>query len=471
MLHNLVALHHQHNACVKQVSSLFPLFPINRHFFTTSLEEHQPTLPSPSTHKTNDLYLNAPSVNFHGIAESVILKSSHLWDKKGQNFCNPSLKDHLLHLSSIPPKHIRRFWRISELKPEHVLEILLGFDFDTAKFEIEAKKVEPLWGIFKWASEQSRDFRHLPQSCKVMASILVRAGLFRDVEFLLSKMGSEEILLDSHEIFSELIEGYVATIDLKGAVSTYDRMRGLGLVPSLPSYRALLNYLVQVSDTHLVYRVFVDMLDMGLGVSVAEKSACDSVIQLLCRDGKVQEARNLVKKVITFGMEPNKLVLDAIAIGYCEKKDYDDLLSFFAEVNRAPDDVVGNKIIFSLCRNFGVERAIWFLQELELLGYSPDEITFGILIGCSCRERKLKNAFSRLSKVFSRCLKPLIYSYNALIGGVFQEGMWTHAREVLHEIYDRGVTPDMSTFRVLLAGYCKARQFDEVKSIVVYHEY
>ncbi|KAK3007621.1 hypothetical protein RJ639_014107 [Escallonia herrerae] len=203
-------------------------------------------------------------------------------------------------------------------------------------------------------------------------------------------MGSEEILLDSHEVFSELIEGYVAAVDLRGAVSTYDRMRGLGLVPSLPSYRALLNYLVQMSDTHLVYRVFVDMLDMGLGVSIAEKSAWDRVIQLLCRDGK----------------------------------------------------------------------------ELELLGYSPDEITFGILIGCSCRERKLKNAFSCLSEVFSRCQKPHIHSYNALIGGVFQEGMWTHAREVLHEMDDRGVTPDMSSFRVLLAGYCKAKKFDEVKSIV-----
>lgn len=457
MLQSIFSLH-QHKPYFKQVCSLFSLFTVNHCFFTTSSVE--------STHKINSTQLDKSSINFSGIAKSVALRCSHLWDKKVDTFVNFSLKDSLLKLSYISPKTTRRFLRISELKPGDVLEILLGFECYDGKFENKVKKVESLWGIFKWASEQSRDFKHLPQSCKIMASMLVEVQLFRDAEVLLSKEENQGILLDSQEIFSNLIEGYVVTDEVKRATSLYDRMRGIGLVPSLGGYHVLLNKLVQLSETQLAIQVFVDMVENGLGTSLEGKRIYQNVTQLLCAAGKVQEARNLVKKIAAFGLKPNKFVLNAIATGYCEKKDYDDLLSFFTEMKCAPSVICGNKIIFSLCKNFGAEEAFFLMQELEILGFFPDEKTFGILIGWSCRERKLKDAFIYHSDILSRGLTPHIYSYNALISGVFKEQMWKHAKEILHEMHDRGITPEMSTFRVLLAGYCKARQFDEVKVVV-----
>ncbi|KAK4409857.1 Pentatricopeptide repeat-containing protein, mitochondrial [Sesamum angolense] len=173
-----------------------------------------------------------------------------------------------------------------------------------------------------------------------------------------------------------------------------------------------------------------------MGGSVAESGIHENVIRLLCMDGMVQEARDLVRKVMNYGIKPSSLVVNAITCGYCDKKDYTDLLSFFAEVRIVPDIVVGNKILFSLCRNFGVEQACMYLQKLEELD------------------------------ILSRGLKPHVYSYNALLSGMFKEGMWTHSRDILVEMSEMGVTPNLSTFRVLLAGFCKARQFHEVKAIV-----
>ncbi|CAK9186072.1 unnamed protein product [Ilex paraguariensis] len=456
-----------HKLQIKQVYSIFSFSPIKYHFSTKCLEEPQSSSSSSCpTHKTNDQHVDISSIDFSGIAKSVILRCSHHWDNKVETFDNSSLKDYLLKLSNLSPETIRRFWRVSELKRQDVLEILLGFDYNSGKFEFEAEKVESLWGIFKWASKQSGDFEHLPQSCKLMASMLVQVGLFRDVEFLLSTMENRGLVLDNHEIFSKLIEGYVSDIELDRAISAYDRMRGLGLVPSFLCYCNLLKFSVQRNETQLTYRVCLDMLEIGLGMGIVEKGIYEDVIKLLCRDGKVQDARNLFKKTITLGMVPSNVVINIIASGYCEKKDYDDLLNFFVEMKSAPDVVVGNKIIFSLCRNLGTERADLFMQEFEHLGFCPDEITFGILIGWSCREGKLKNAFIYLSEVLARCLKPHTYTYNALISGVFKEGMWKHARDILHDMDERGIAPDISTCRVLLAGYCKARQFDEVNVTV-----
>ena len=83
------------------------------------------------------------------------------------------------------------------------------------------------------------------------------------------------------------------------------------------------------------------------------------------------------------------LVINEIARGYCEK-DFEDLLSFFAEMKRAPTVIAGNKVIHCVCSNSGTERSDLFLRELEDLGFNPDEITFGILIGWNSHEGKPK---------------------------------------------------------------------------------
>ncbi|KAE8022156.1 hypothetical protein FH972_007985 [Carpinus fangiana] len=390
----------------------------------------------------------------------------HVKQKKDKDSANASIKDFLLDISNIVPDAARKFLRVSVLKPEDVLEIFLGFQFESGKIGIGARKVESLWEIFKWANEQDKGFKHLPMSCEVMASLLVRMGMLKEVEFLLSTIEIQGISLDGHEIFGDLIEGYVGDGQLERAISVYDRMKKRGAVPSMRCCRVLLDLLVQKKKILLAFRVCWDIVEMNINFSNVEKSSFENVIRLLCRDGKIQEGRNLVKKALVSGLKPSSLVINEIARGYCEKNDFEDLLSFFADTKCTPTVIAGNKIIHCVCCYFGTKRAVSFLQELKYLGFNPDEITFGILIGWSCHEGKLKNAFVYLSEMLSKCLKPRMFSYNALISGVFMEGLWKHAQDILDEMVDQGTPPDTSTFKVLLAGFCKARQFQEVKRIV-----
>ncbi|GER37410.1 pentatricopeptide repeat-containing protein [Striga asiatica] len=459
--------HHLQKSCRPRFSSVISriLFHQKKSHLRTVAETKNPKTP-PSSVEENPEYLS--SLKFLGIARTVISKCSNLWDSsKGEIFNTASLKDHLLSLSSISPHIVRRFWRTTVLKPEHVLEILLGFESDRCKNNLAVKKdVGTLWGIFNWASGQSKEFLHSPHSCKIMASLLVHNGYFTEADYLFSRKEIQGILLDCKEIFNNLIAGYLGEFDLEKGLLVYERMRSLDLVPSLSTYNALLGYLVELNETKLMYNVYLDLITMGMGRNVEESSCHENIIRLLCVDGKVQEARDLVRRTMSFGMKPSNLVVNAISSGYCDKKDYSDLLRFLDEAGILPDMKLGNKILFSLCNNFGTDQASAFLQKLEEINFCPAEITFGILIGFSCREGKLKNALLYISDVLSRGLKPNVYSYNALLSGMFKEGMWMQAREVLLDMKDTGVSPDLSTYRVLLAGFCKARQFDEVKAIV-----
>ncbi|XP_050381112.1 pentatricopeptide repeat-containing protein At5g15280, mitochondrial [Argentina anserina] len=450
-----------HKSHIKQVGSLYSLFSL---FSTTTTAVSSP---SSLTAQINNTQVDLSSNCFIGIAQSVILRCPQYFDKsKGKDFANASLKDLLLEISDLVPEQTRRLRRVSEPKPEDMLELLLGFQLQCGEVGFDARKVESLWGVFKWVSENVKGFKHKPQSCEVMASMLVRVGLLREVEFLLSTVESEGGLLCCQEIYSDLIEGYIVVGELDRAMAVYDRITGR-VVPSLQCCGVLLDQLVGMRKTQLAFRVCSDMVEMGFDLRDVKKVTFEGVIRLLCRDGKIQEARDFVKKALAFRLKPNNLVLNEVAYGYCEKKDFDDLMSFYAEIKCAPEVVAGNRIMNSLCSNFGTRRAEPYLRELELLGFNPDEVTFGIMIGWSCRERKLKGALVYLSEMLGRHLNPHICTYNALISGVFMEGLWKHAGKILDEMADKGTAPDLMTFRILLAGYCKVRQFDEAKMIVL----
>ncbi|KAK7287579.1 hypothetical protein RIF29_00860 [Crotalaria pallida] len=460
MLHSLLTLlrrnlpHFQH---------LLPFSSLKHHHrFSTTTTTTPSSLPSLTS--TNQ---NLPRVDFNGFAQSVLSKCP-LPNNKPNNHTNnnnaSSFKHHLLDVSTVIPETTRKFWRLPVLKPQHVLQMLLGFQSQSAKVEVQAQKVTSLFQIFKWGVDKNN---HLFHSYEVMASLLVQARLFQEAEDLLSVMELRGIPLDCHQILEDLIEGYVDTRELERAVFMYGRMRDQGMVPSRSCCRVLIDHLVLMKRTELAFPVAFDMVDFGAGLSGSEMKTLESVMILLCGDGKIQEARSLVKKVLHFNSEVSTLVFDQIAFGYCEKKDFKDLLSFFVEVKRAPSVIAANRVINCLCSSFGAERAGMFMQKLEKLGLNPDEVTYEILIGWSCREGKLKNAMSYLSVVLSKSLVPHRYAYNALISGLFKVGMLEHTRDILDEMIDRGTPPDISTFRVLIAGYCKYRRFDDVKTMVL----
>ncbi|RYR28190.1 hypothetical protein Ahy_B01g052306 isoform A [Arachis hypogaea] len=233
--------------------------------------------------------------------------------------------------------------------------------------------------------------------------------------------------------------------ELERSVFVYDFMRGRGMIPLRLCYHVLVDLLVRMKRTELAFRVSVDMLDFCGKLNCAEAKT----------NGKTLEARNLVKKVLPFNPEVSSLVFDEVAFAYCEKKDFNDLLSFFVEVKRVPSVVAANRVINSLCSSYNVKMAGFFMQELENIGFKLDEVTYGILIGWSCREGNMKNSMNYLSLMLSEGLVPRIYTYNALISGLFKVGLLEHARHILDEMMD-----------ILIAGYCRSRRFDLVKSLI-----
>ncbi|KAL1205918.1 Pentatricopeptide repeat-containing protein [Cardamine amara subsp. amara] len=377
-----------------------------------------------------------------------------------------SLKDLLLDFTDVVPDITRRFRRFQGLQPENVLELLLGFESELQRGGIGSRKVRALWEIFRWASGQYKGFKHLPQACEVMASMLIKEGMVKEVEFLLLEMERHGDTLDKEGIFCDLIEKYVDDFDSRKAVMLFDWMKRRGLVPLTSCYQILVDHLVRVYRTESAYIICLDWVETTAESTHINIDRIEKVIELLCLDQRVQEARVLARKLVALGCNLNSSIYSKIALGYNEKQDFEDLLSFIGEVKYEPDVFVGNRIVHSLCRRFGSERAYVYMEELEHLGFKPDEATFGILIGWCCHEGDIKRAFLYLNEITAKGLKPHVYSYNAILSGLFRKGLWQHTRCILDEIKESEMMLSLSTFKIMVTGYCKARRFEEAKTIV-----
>ncbi|RYQ79452.1 hypothetical protein Ahy_Scaffold6g108199 [Arachis hypogaea] len=212
--------------------------------------------------------------------------------------------------------------------------------------------------------------------------------MLREADGLLFELEGEGISLENHEIFNYLIKGYVDMKELERSFFVYD--------------------FVRMKRTGLAFRVSVDMLDFCGKLNCAEAKTLENLVMLICGNRKILEARNIVKKVLPFNPEVSSFVFDEIAFAYYEKKDFNDLLSFFVEVKHVPSVVAANRVINSLCSSYNVKMAGFFMQELENIGFKLDEVTYGILIGWSCREGNMKNSMNYLSLMLSEGLVPRI---------------------------------------------------------------
>ncbi|URE11519.1 PPR repeat [Musa troglodytarum] len=397
------------------------------------------------------------------IGKSVLSRCFYLCEKKADTSVEESsLQDILRVYADISPETTRRFWRVSVLRPEDFLEILLGI----GNGDCSLRKVEFLLKLFRWAKKQSADFDHLPRSYEVMISVLIRAQMYEDAESLLLGVESREIFSNSAPLFSGIIQGYAEDCKLEKAMVLFDKARERGTVPSASCFQSLLSLLAKKKKVELVTKVYMDMIKVGLA-SYSQDFILKIVIVGLTKNERILEAITLLRQLRCSGTEASHFALSAIAEGLCKKKDFEDMFNFLEEWGHAPDVHICNKIISSLCIDLGIQESWSFMQRMEVLGFKSDAITFSILICHSCRARKLRDGYIYLSECLSRGIVPTVYIYNALISAGFMEGLHRHANDVFEDMLEKGIMPDQTTFKILLAGYCKYRKFDEVKRVLI----
>ncbi|KAK8970608.1 Pentatricopeptide repeat-containing protein [Platanthera guangdongensis] len=396
-----------------------------------------------------------------GIGRAVISRCALSSEKKTDilldNFS--SLHEILTKYGNICPEITRGLWRVSALLPGDFFEMLTRLESGAHSSSV----VKFLWILFRWAPKQIGNFHHFSRSQERMISMLIQSQMLAEAESLiLWSSDPNGIFSNPSEIFSLIIQGYAENFLFRNAISLYNRARNGGFKLSCSCYRALLNQLVDMENSELALKVYLDMTESEKGFC-ADDRFLNFIVESLGKIGRIVEALNILRQARTAGVKASPAAIDAVIQAFCSKKDFEDILNFIKEWEHVPSTFVGNKVVSSICKMFGSDYARFFIEELKSIGFNFDDVTFGVLIVQCCTVGKLRDAFIYLSESYSRGIKLNAHTYNALISAGFKGGMCNVATEIFHEMLDRDILLDPSTYKILLAGYCKYRKFDEIK--------
>nr|XP_009787267.1 PREDICTED: pentatricopeptide repeat-containing protein At1g62720-like [Nicotiana sylvestris] len=131
-----------------------------------------------------------------------------------------------------------------------------------------------------------------------------------------------------------------------------------------------------------------EMQKFGIAVDVSLVNVRNftAVIDGLCKEGRVEDAEEVMKHMVGKGVEPNIFTYNVIMDGYCLRGQVDRARRIF-------DFMIGENI-------------------------EPDTISYNILINGYCKKKKLAEAMQLFHEISQKGSKPDVFTYNTILHGL-----------------------------------------------------
>ncbi|KAI4312323.1 hypothetical protein MLD38_037143 [Melastoma candidum] len=163
------------------------------------------------------------------------------------------------------------------------------------------------------------------------------------------------------------------------------------------------------------------------------------------------------------GCSFNNLVVYSTCVdGLCKEGRADEALELLGAITSKgilPNNVTYAAMIHGLCCQGRVEEALELLRVIRSKGILPNNVTYSTLIYGLCCQGKCDEARALLEEQVINGIMPNAYSYASLIQGLSVCSQW------IEEMVYRGIKPGLYTFTVLIDGLGKEGKIDEAQCI------
>ncbi|KAH0860102.1 hypothetical protein HID58_088363 [Brassica napus] len=246
-----------------------------------------------------------------------------------------------------------------------------------------------------------------------LISGLFRGGLIPDAVKLFNEM-EEWNIKPNRVTYNVMIEGYCEEGDIAKAFEAFgiwDLMINEGCVPNEVTYTTVINGLCKAGfvneaeilrskmliPNQVTYGCFLDILTKGEGDMkralelhdailkglLANTATYNMLIRGFCRQGRMDEASELLTKMTGDGVSPDCITYTTMIYEFCRKSDVKkaiELWNSMMERGVRPDRVAYNTMIHGCCVLGEMEKAIELRSEMLRQGLKPNSKTSGTSI-------------------------------------------------------------------------------------------
>ncbi|KAK5142572.1 hypothetical protein LTR04_002184 [Oleoguttula sp. CCFEE 6159] len=229
-----------------------------------------------------------------------------------------------------------------------------------------------------------------------------------------------------HQHYEMLIDTYLATDDLKTAISILSVMEGAKMAPDEATTRNLFKYLrADANRPHAALAVLQSLRETGKPVSVAAVNVVlEALVHLVDLAGALEVYKTL-HALCACG--PTVATFNAILKGCssdADEADTDEPL----EAGPADYDLTSDK----------KATAMFLAAEMRALDVAPDAVTYDRLILVCLRAPDCEDALRYYAEMRSRHWLPRPGTFTAIVKRLARDGDVEHAAEVLAQARDAG---------------------------------
>ncbi|KAG6466721.1 hypothetical protein ZIOFF_075454 [Zingiber officinale] len=161
--------------------------------------------------------------------------------------------------------------------------------------------------------------------------------------------------------------------------------------------------------------------------------------------------------------ETMNLLLDTL----CKEKKVDVAREAFSVLKPhiAPDAYTFNIFVHGWCNAWRMDEAMWTIEEMKGLGFSPSVITYSTIVQAYCSRLKFGKAYEILDRMMAEGCRPNIITYTTLMNTHAKSGQVGEALSVADKVKSSGCRPDALFYNSLIYILGKADLLSEALHI------
>ncbi|KAK7327834.1 hypothetical protein VNO77_21927 [Canavalia gladiata] len=218
----------------------------------------------------------------------------------------------------------------------------------------------------------------------------------------------------------------------------------MSIPPTVVALNILIKALCKNKETiDSAFRIFREMPKRGCQ---PDSYTYGTLINGLCKLGKIGEAMELFKEMELKGLAASVVTYTSLIHGMCQSNNLDEAIRLLEEMKR--NDIEPNVFTYSsrmdgLCKGgHSSSQALELLQMMVRKHHLLNMVTYSTLINGLCKEGKLSEAVEILDRMRLQGLKPDEGLYGKIISGLCAAGSYQKAANFIDEMVLGGISPN-----------------------------
>ncbi|XP_050371290.1 pentatricopeptide repeat-containing protein At5g46100 [Argentina anserina] len=315
-------------------------------------------------------------------------------------------------------------------------------------------------------AEYTNGFRHDHSTFGLMIRRLVSANQFRSAEALLDRMKEEKCSV-TEDIFLSVCRGYARVHRPLDSVRVFEKMEEYQCKPTDKSYITIFGILVEENQLKVAFRFYKYMRKAGIPASVV---SLNILIKALCKNSSsMAAALQIFREMPDHGCTPDSYTYGTLINGLCKLGKIGEAKELFRDMGTKgclPSVVTYTCLIRGLCQSNNLEEAVELFEEMKCKGINPNVLTYSSLMDGFCKGGRSSQAMELLDSMVSKRHLPNMITYSTLLHGLCEEGKLREALEILDRMKLQGLKPDAGHYGKIITCSCNVSKFHEAANFL-----